>query len=721
MSEAIDNPVSLSRRTLIRSAAGGGLLLSFPWALEPGGLDAKAAPRFAPDAFIRIDTDDQITFVMPQQEMGQGIYTALSQLLADELDAPLSRVQVEAAPPNAKLYAAPGSWGQSTGGSTSIKNFYMHLRKAGAAARAVLVQAAANTWKVPVASLRTSDGFVYHDASKRRISYGALAGRAAGLKPPADPVLKAPKDFKLIGKSVKRIDTPDKVRGAAVYGIDVQLPGLKTATMMACPVVGGKVRRVDDSRAKTMPGVRQIVVLDDMVAVVADHFWAAKQGLAALTVEWNEGPNASINSDRIWRELRAASRRKKGVPAGEEGNVDKALTIGERIEAAYELPFLAHAPMEPLNCTVHYTPGRCEVWGGTQTQVNAQNATAKAVGLPPEKVILHNYMLGGGFGRRLDVDMMEKAARIAKEVKGPVKVIWTREEDMRHDMYRPAYINVMSASVDKGKIQGWTHRVAGGTISPRMSGRPLKDGLDRGALEGAIELPYAIANRRADYVQAEPRALNLGYWRGVGPNSTIFAVESFMDEVALKAGKDPVDFRLSMITEPRLRHVLQLAAQKAGWGGALPKRVGRGVAVHDVFGSYVATIAEVEVDETGRVNVRRFVSAIDAGAVVNPDTVRAQLEGGLLFGLTAVLYGEITVDKGRVQQTNFNNYRPLRITEAPPVEVHIVTNNLASGGVGEPGTTAAAPSVANAIAAATGVRLRTLPIDRELLAGRKRA
>lgn len=713
----MSNPsdLALSRRALIGGAAGGGLLLSFHLPSE-----AKAAAGFAPNAFIRIDPRGKVTLIIPQQEMGQGVYTSLSQLLAEELDASLSQVTVEAAPPSDALYASPRSRSQSTGGSNSIRGFYTHLRKAGASARAVLVQAAAQSWKVDPASCRTANGEVFHDASGRKLAYGALVGRAAGLKPPKDPPLKADKDFKLIGRPVKRLDTPAKITGEAVYGIDVMPPGVKVATLMAAPVVGGKVLRVDSSRAKAIPGVRQVVVLDDIVAVVGDHMWAAKQGLAALAVTWNDGPNGSMNSQQIWRELRAKSA-KPGVVANAVGDVDKALGEGRRYDVAYELPFLAHAAMEPLNCTVHITPGRCEIWTGTQVQTRAQTAAAKAAGLPPEKVILHNYMLGGAFGRRLDVDMVVKAVRIARQVPGPVKVIWTREEDMRQDMYRPAYRNLMSASLSGGRIVGWTHKIAAASVSARMSQKPLTGGLDRGSVDGAVEIPYDIPNRRVEYVQAEPRALQVGYWRGVGPNNTIFAIESFVDELAKKAGKDPVAFRLAMLGRtPRLKAALQLAAAKANWGGKLPKRVGRGVAVHTVFGAFMATIAEVEVDEDGAVRVRRYVTAVDVGSVVNPDTVAAQVEGGLIFGLTAALYGDITVDKGRVQQSNFNNYRMLRINEAPPIEVHIIPNREAPGGVGEPGTTAAAPSLVNAIDAAIGVRLRRLPIDRDVLAGRKK-
>lgn len=707
-----------SRRTLLKmagvTAAGFTMSFELPQA-------AQAAGGFAPNAFIRIDPTGRVTLTMPQQEMGQGINTAMSQLLADELDVAWSQVVIEAAPPNDMLYGSPQRHVQSTGGSTSIRNFYTAFRKAGAGARAVLVQTAAKGWKVDPATCRTENGVVRHDASGRTATYGSLSTRTAGIKPPADPPLKPQSALRLIGKPVKRIDAPEKVNGKAQYAIDVLPPGVKFAVPMACPVLGGKVGAVDDSKAKLVPGVRQIVVLDDLVAVVADNTWAARKGLAALNIRWNEGPNAKINSAQIWKELRDASVR-DGAVAKKEGNVASALKRGKPFEAAYEMPFLAHAPMEPLNVTVHVKGGSAEVWTGTQVQTRAQATAAKTLGIPQEKVTLHNHMLGGGFGRRLDIDMIVNACRIAQKVSGPVKVMWTREEDMRHDMYRPVYRNVMSASLDGGKVVAWKHRVIAASVSQRMSGRAPRGGVDGGSVDGATEMMYGIPNWQVEYTQAEPRAVNVGYWRGVGPNNTIFAIESFVDELARKAGKDPIEFRLAMLgKQPRLAACLRLAREKSNWGGNLPRRAGRGVGIQYVFGSYMATVAEVEVDGNGEVHVRRYTSVIDCGATVNPDTINAQITGGLLFGLTAALYGDITVERGRVQQSNFNDYRLLRIHEAPPVDVHIITNNEKPGGVGEPGTTAAIPCLANAIADATGIRLRKMPIDRDILAGRKKA
>jgi isoquinoline 1-oxidoreductase subunit beta len=703
-------------------AATGGMLLGFP--LRHAFADA-APPKYVlrPEAFIRIDPDNHVTLIIPQEEMGQGVYTSLSQLLADELDVGIERVTPEAAPPSDTIYGQPLGGGQGTGGSTSIRAFYFALRQVGASARAMLVQAAANQWQVDPATLRTDNGQVIDDAHNRRLDYGTLAPAAAKLPAPQNPKLKADKDFKLIGKPLKRLDTPDKVNGKAQYGIDVRMDGLKIATLMAAPTVGGKLAGVDQDAAMAIPGVRQVVVLDDLVAVVGDHFWAARQGLSALNPRWHDGANQARSSDQIMAELRATAAR-KGATAKQDGNPDTGLTQGDRLDAVYQVPFLAHAPMEPLNFTVHVTPGACEMWGGSQVQATAQAAAAKTLGIPQDKVTFHNFMLGGGFGRRLDTDMVEKSVRIAQKVDGPVKVIWTREEDIRQDMYRPAYRNVMSAALNRdGKITAWTHRVAGGSVMVRMFGPgSIKKGVDEDALDGAMDTPYDIANRRIEYIEAEPRALRVGWWRGVAPNNTIFAGESLMDELAKKAGKDPVEFRLAHLGKsPRLRHAVEQVAQRSSWGTQLPARQGRGVCAQFAFGTYIATVCEVAVSEAGEIHLKRLTAVIDAGRIVNPDTLAAQVQGGLIFGCTAALYGNITVTNGRIRQANFNDYRFMRINEVPPIEVHIVQSSEAPGGIGEPGCTAGPPSLVNAIAAATGVRLRELPIDRNLLAVRRTA
>jgi isoquinoline 1-oxidoreductase beta subunit len=715
-------PIAIaSRRSFLKASAAtaGGLLIGFR--LSAATAADATGEVFAPDAFIRIFPSGKITLIMPQVEMGQGIYTAVAMILAEELDAAFDQITLEAAPPDDALYANPALGLQATGGSTSVRAFWMPLRKAAAGARSVLVAAAAKVWGVDPATCSAAKSEVLHNASGRRLAYNALVGAAAGMTPPKDPPLKAPADFQLVGKPLKRLDTPDKVNGKAKFGIDAMPPGVKFATLAACPVFGGKVGRVDDSKAKGVAGVRQVIVLDDLVAVVGDHMWAAMQGLAALEIVWDEGVNASVSSAQIWEQIRAASE-KEGAVAKTFGDSAKSLASGEAIEAAYELPFLAHAPMEPMNCTVHLTPDSCEIWVGSQVLARAQAVAAKVSGLPLDKVVVHNHLLGGGFGRRLEVDYVEKAVRIAQKVDGPVKVVWSREEDVQHDIYRPVYHDRLSATLADGKIVGWRHRIAGSSIIARWLPGAFKDGVDIDAVDSAADIPYDIPNLRVEYVRDEPPAVPTGFWRGVGPNNNVFAIESFIDELADKAGKDRVAFRRQMLGKtPRLVAAIDLVASKAGWGGALPARVGRGIAAQIAFGSFIATVAEVEVDSDGEVRVRRIVSAVDAGTIVNPDTIVAQVQGGLIFGITAALYGEITIENGRVQQSNFNDYRMLRIDQTPAIEIHLIKSGEAPGGIGETGTTAAPPSIVNAIFAATGVRLRRLPIDRDALAQRKPA
>ncbi|MGA9008975.1 MAG: xanthine dehydrogenase family protein molybdopterin-binding subunit [Xanthobacteraceae bacterium] len=709
-----------SRRVLLKGGLAAGFTLAFHLpvraANEPEQAPDTTDGKFAPNAFIRIDHTGRTTLVMPQVEMGQGVYTAIPMILAEELDADFSKVELKHAPPNDKLYANPIFGIQVTGNSNSIRAFWKPLRQAGAAARAMLVQAAAQQWQVDPASLTTSNSVVSHAASGGRATYDDLASAASAVPVPQNPPLKDPKDFKLIGRPLKRLDTPGKTNGSAIYGIDAMLPGMKFATLAACPVFGGKVAKVDDTAAKAVPGVRQIVVLDDLVAVVGDHMWAAKLGLDALKITWDEGPNAKVSSADIWNDLRAASK-KDGVVAKSVGDIAKGLAQGDRFDGEYELPFLAHATMEPMNCTVQVTPDSCEVWIGTQVLTRVQEYAAKAAGLPLDKVKVHNHLLGGGFGRRLEPDMAESAVRVAKHVDGPLKVVWTREEDIRHDIYRPVYRDVISATLSDGKIAAWKYRIAGSSIMARWAPSIFLNGIDIDAVDSAVDMPYDIPNKQIEYVRAEPPAVPTGFWRGVGPNNNVFAVECFMDELARKAGKDPVEFRRSMLNgNPRLKAALDLVADKSGWGQALPARVGRGVCAQPSFGSFIATVVEAEVDEHGEVHLRRVTSAVDTGIAVNPDTIVAQLQGGLVFGLTAALYGEITIENGRVQQSNFNDYRMLRIDEVPKIEVHVIKSLEDPGGIGETGATAGPPALRNAIYAATGVALRRLPIDRKAIA-----
>ena len=726
----VGEPTDPTRRAVLKAGAavGGALLVGFYLPVGQGA--ARRAPagtngqRFEPNAFIRIDREGVVTLVMPQVEMGQGIYTAVAMILAEELDAAFDRVVLEHAPPNDKLYANPAFGLQVTGNSNSVRVFWAPLRKAGASARAMLVQAAAKAWNTDVTDCRTEHGEVIHKSGKK-LGYGALIGQASGLTPPADPPLKAVGDFKLVGQPLKRLDTPDKVNGKAQYSIDVMPAGVKFATLAICPEFGGQVGSVDDTKAKTVPGVRQVVVLDDFVAVVGDHMWAAKQGLAALRIVWKSGPHANVDSNEVWKQLRAASEQ-EGVVAKAVGDAAHGLTQGERFDADYELPFLAHATMEPLACAVHVRPDSCEVWVGSQVLARAHAIAVKVTGLPADKVVTHNHLIGGGFGRRLEVDYVEKAVRIAQKVDGPVKVVYTREEDIQHDIYRPVYRDRLAATLSGGKIVAWRHRVAGSAVIARWLPPAFQKGIDIDAVDSAVDVPYDIPNLRIEYVRNEPPAVPTGFWRGVGPNNNVFAIESFVDELAKKAGQDPVAFRAALLDKtPRLKAALELAASKAGWGQPVAARhggrTGRGVGVQVAFGSYIATVTEAEVDAAGEVYVHRIVCAVDTGIAVNPDTVITQLQGGLIFGVTAALYGEITIDKGRVRQSNFHDYRMLRIDQAPAIEVHVIPSGEAPGGIGETGTTAGPPALRNAIFAATGIPLRRLPIDRDLLAGKKPA
>ena len=537
---------------------------------------------------------------------------------------------------------------------------------------------------------------------------------AVTLPLPTDVPLKDPKAWTLIGTPQKRLDTPDKVRGKTVYGIDVQVPGMKIATVALCPVLGGKLAQVTDAAARKLAGVRDVLRLDNAVAVVGDHFWAAKQGLDALDIQWDLGPNAGLTQAQIVKGHADASSG-DGIVARLVGDPETAIAgAAIKLDAVYQLPFLAHAPMEPINCTVHVRPDGADVWCGTQAPARAQAEAAAATGLSADKVTVHNHMIGGGFGRRLEAEYVGIAASFAKQVPYPLKLVWTREIDIRHDRYRPYYYDRIAAGLDAdGKIVGWTHKVTGSSVMARWAPAGMrKNGIDPDAVECAEDTPYDIASLRVSWVRHEPPGVVTAWWRGVGPAANIFVVESFVDELAAAAKRDPVAFRRALLQKnPRALGVLELAAEKAGWGGALPKNVGRGVMVQFAFGSYLSVVCEVEVLPAGEIRLRRIVAAMDCGQAVNPDSVRAQLEGGLVFGMTAALYGEITIDRGRVQQSNFNSYRMLRMDETPPIEVHLVDSTETPGGLGETGCAAAFPALANAVYAATGQRLRSLPLN----------
>jgi len=705
----------LSRRRLLRVgvAAGGGMMLGLSLPFADGDAEATEGEGFALNAFIRIERDGRIVLTMPYVEMGQGTYTAIPMLIAEELEVDLSQVQLEHAPPDAKLYGNPVLAGvQATGGSTAIRAAWAPMRQAGAVARTMLVSAAAERWNVDPASCRAQSGEVVHGPTGRRIKYGELAADAARLPVPGNVTLKQPEEFKLIGRPAKRLDAPAKVNGTAVFGIDARPAGVKIATLAQSPVFGGRVKSVNDAAAKAVKGVRQIVRLDDAVAVVADHMGAARKGLAALVIEWDDGPHARLGTDDIAAELEKATLG-SGPVAQNIGDVEAAMAGAvTRVEAIYQDPFLAHATMEPMNCTVHVRKDGCELWVGSQVIGRAQAAAAKAAGLPLDKVVAHNHLIGGGFGRRLEVDGVTRAVQIAQQVEGPVKVVWTREEDIQHDMYRPYWLDRMTAGLDqKGMPIAWSHRYAGSSVIARWLPPAFNNGLDPDSTEGAIDLVYALPNMHVEYVRVEPPGIPTAFWRSVGPSHNVFVTESFVDELAAAAKQDAVAYRRALLDRsPRAKAVLELVAEKAGWGQPLPDRVGRGVAVQFVFATYVALVAEVEVSNDGAVRVRRVVCAVDCGTVVNPDTVKAQIQGAVIFGITAVLYGEITLKNGRVEQTNFDTYQMLRINEAPAIEVHIVSSSEPPGGMGEPGTSAIVPAVTNAVYAATGHRVRKLPV-----------
>src|SRR5229473_2324936 len=654
-----------------------------------------------------------LSLTMPYVEMGQGTYTSIPMLIAEELDVSLKQVWLEHAPPNEKLYANPLLGVQATGNSNAMRGAWKPLREAGATARIMLVAAATKRWGVDAKSCRTEDGEVIHVPTGRRLKYGEVVADAANMPVPGNVTLKSPGDFKLIGTRAKRLDAPEKVNGTALYGIDARPAGVKIATLAQSPVFGGLVKSVDDTAAKAVKGVRQIVRLDDAVAVVADHMGAAKKGLAALKIEWDDGQHAKLATEEIARKLEQATLG-SGAVAQNIGDADKAMASATtKVEASYQVPFLAHATMEPMNCTVHFRKDECEIWIGNQAVARVQAMAAKEAGLSPDKVIIRNHLIGGGFGRRLEADGAVRAVQIAKHVDGPVKVVWTREEDIQHDMYRPYWFDRISAGLDaNGMPVAWDHRFAGSSVIARWAPPFFKNGLDADSTEGAVDLVYALPSMHVEYVRVEPPGIPTAFWRSVGPSHNVFVVESFMDELAAAAKQDPVAYRRALLDKsPRAKAVLELAAEKAGWGQPLPQGFGRGVSLQFVFATYMAQIVEVEVARDGTVRVRRVVCAVDCGIPVNPDTIQAQIQSAIMFGITAALYGEITLKNGRVEQSNFHDYQILRMNEAPAVEVHIVQSRESPGGMGEAGTSAIVPAVTNAIFAATGKRLRKLPVD----------
>jgi isoquinoline 1-oxidoreductase subunit beta len=701
----------LSRRTFVKTgvAAGAGLAIGFRLGGNAAAAGPEATEPFTPNAWIRITPDNIVTIIVDKSDMGQGVLTSMPMLIAEELEADWSTIRIEQAPAGPQ-YVNPVTKRQLTGGSRSVRNSWVLFRQAGAAARTMLVEAAAAAWGVPPEECRAENGTVVHPSTGRRLTYGQLTDRAARLPVPQNPPLKAPKDFKLIGKRVARLETPPKVDGAAVYGLDVKTPGALVAVVARCPVFGGRVRRFDASRAKAVPGVRDVVAIDSGLAVVGDAFWPAKLGRDALEIVWDEGPSAALSSESIARAFETAGAQ-PGVVAKTEG--DATLALGQaarRVEAVYTVPYQAHATMEPMNCTAWVRPDGCDLWVGTQAQGFNQETAARITGLARDAVRVHTTLLGGGFGRRFEQDFVAEAVQISKAVGAAVKVVWTREDDMQHDFYRPTTWNRLAAGLDSGgALVAWTHRLVGHSIASRALPAIVKNGLDPSSIEGAYNIPYSIPNIHVDWVHQES-GVPVGFWRSVGSSQNAFVTECFLDEVAAVSRRDPYEFRRELLAKaPRHKAVLELAAIKAGWGAPLPPGRGRGIAVHESFGSFVAEVAEVSVDDAGA-RVHRVVCAVDCGIVVNPDTVEAQMEGAIVYGLTATLKSAITIAAGAVVQSNFHDFPLLRIDEMPRIEVHIVPSAEPPGGVGEPGTPPIAPAVANAIFAATGKRLRKLPI-----------
>jgi len=702
--------ISVNRRDFMKIAggAGAGLVLAFYLPSKAREFLSKPTDEgFAPNVWLSIDLGGRVTITVAKSEMGQGPRTYFPMIVAEELEADWKLIRTQQAD------ADPTKYGnQHTGGSTGVRTSWDKLRKAGATAREMLISAAAARWNVDRSTCYAEQGTVIHRPTKRSLSYGDLADDASKVPVPENPPLKDPKDFKIVGTWVPQLETPDRSTGKAMFGNDIKVPGMLYASLARCPVFGGNVAHYDATKAKAVPGVRNVVQIDNGIAVLADSTWAAMQGRQALDITWDKGPNAALSSDTI-RKMFEEYASKDGVVAETEGDVEKAFANGSKtVDAVYELPYVSHSPMEPMDCLADVRADRCEIWVPSQSPQGAQDIASRITGLSMANVTVHVTLLGGGFGRRLDNDYVEEAVKISQAAGAPVQLLWTREDDMMHDMYRPASRHIVRGAVDNsGNLVGWSYKMVGPSISGQRNPENHRDGMDRSALSAAVDLPYSVPNLLVRYVMANT-AVPIGAWRSVYASQNVFVVESFIDELAHKAGKDPVEFRLRMMDKsPRLKKLVEVVAEKSGWKKQLPKGVGRGIACSSCFGSHVAEVAEVSVED-GVINVHRVVVAVDCGIGVAPNTLEAQVEGAVVLALTAALKGEITFENGQTKQSNFDAYPLMTIGEMPNVEVHIVNSYEPLGGIGEPALPPAAPAVFNAVFSATGKRVRRLPVTR---------
>jgi isoquinoline 1-oxidoreductase subunit beta len=712
----------LSRRDFLHATAavGGGLIIALTVPGPAGTANSAAAARATPaargaasqlNAWLKISSDNSVTIIVDRSEMGQGVYTALPMLMAEELNINIDAIRIVAAPVG-DAYISPGNGGQITGTSNSIQESWEKLRMAGATARTMLTLAAAQRWRVDAADCHARDGSIVN-ARGAVLTYGELADAAAKLPTPKDVKLKPKVDFQLIGKSQPRLDTPGKVDGSAEFGIDVRLPGMLYAALAQSPVLGGKVQSLDANAAEKMPGVRKVMITASGVVVVAEHFWQALKARNSLNIAWDPGQNVALDNAAILAQLKKTAAAGGGLSARADGDVTAAFkSAAQRLNAAYYLPLLAHATMEPMNCTADVRKDGCDLYVGTQVQQIAQTTAATAAGLQPAQVRVFTTLIGGGFGRRLDVDFIPAAVEASKALGVPVKVIWTREDDMTHDTYRPPAYEEVSGGLDaSGKLIAWKLHITSPSITARMF--PPVKGVDDSVIEAAVNNLYDVPNLAVSYSRQEI-GIDVGYMRSVSHAPNCFVIESFMDELAAAAGRNPFDFRMQHLArKPRQRRVLQLAAARAGWGKAPAGRF-QGMALMEGYTTHLAQVAEVSIIG-GQLKVHKIVCVVDCGQMVNPRIVESQIESGIVFGLSAALWGEVTIVGGRVQQTNFNNYRLLRMNELPELDVHLIDSDETPGGIGEAGVPLVAPALCNAIFAATGRRLRALPIGSQML------